>query len=287
MAPVFEVTFTLNRPALQRFLSRAEGGIVVELEKDQPLLRVKGIPAKTPEEALDQAHDVANRVLDWIAFEFGLPLIVLDAPRAVEGLDVSGRRKRWLFDSDSLSLTDEVVQITVRKADGTIEIRCPVDETIEVLPHKSDCVRFYRGGLVAESRQSWFEAMREYFRAIECVATAMEGDWDGMRTLVNVLRKHCSDPKRCTQLREVALHCPGFPSENPDLAVAVAEYLYHGHRCELAHARAKAGKRHKKPFDLEDEWMVREALPLARFVAVELIKMYRDRRSSTPLEKGE
>lgn len=278
----FTVELTLNRPARQRFRKSFDKGIVVELEKDQALLRVKGLEAETPEEAIGRAFDLANRVLDAIALDHGLPLVVLESPWKVEFRNSNGKSIPHVFASDSLTLVDECVQITIRKANGTVEIHRPADEPIEVRLSESDCARFYRGGLVAESRQSWFEAMREYFRAIECVSTAIEGHWNGVDTIARVLGEYCSDSQRSERLRQVAEQCLRCTFQPPDLASAVADYLYHSQRCELAHAQALAGKSYKKPFDRKDEEMVRDALPLARFVAAELIKMHSDKLRPGP-----
>jgi hypothetical protein len=273
----FNVQFNLNCPSRRRFRARAGGGISVETEKGEERLWVTGIEATSREHAFGRALEVVNRVLDEITLRYDLPLAVLESPTAIECLDDNGKKVTTILSSDLCIADDEVTEIRVVKPDGSVEVQRPADQPTEVMPSLYDCTRFFRCARGAEVLHNWFEAMREYFRAIEWVVTATRGRWD-IRAMADVLDECFAGGAR-QSLRQTAVACPGFQPATDDLPLAVAEYLYVQHRCELAHAKALVEIGYKVPFDTDDENQVRGALPLARFVARELINRHHAQQS--------
>ena len=285
--PRFNVRFTLNSPSPQAFQSEIVGGICVEIELGQNVLWVKGVDAPSEIDARGRALEVANRVLDQIALEYELPLTILESPVATEYEGENGKKVRLIRSSDYGTASAEVAKIHCAKLDGTSEVRYPANEVVKINPSPYDCARFFRSGLAAEQLHNWFEAMREYFRAIEWIVTKW-GEKLEVDGIAKVLCQCFSDPMRQGELKKFLLDaCPLILNETQDLMRAVAKCLYVQHRNELDHAKALAGASYKRPFDPEAEEQVKKALPLARFVARELTGKLGAPQHCAPYQRNE
>jgi hypothetical protein len=283
----FNVGFTLNCPSPRAFRSVVGAGICVELEQGQEKLWVKGIEATSPEDALGRAHEVANRVLDQVAVDHGLPLTILESPKTIEIQGDNGRNVTIIQSSDFGTAKDEVEEIRIVRPDGSVEVRRPANEVIEVIPSPYDCTRFFRRALVAERLHDWFEAMREYFRAIEWIVSKW-GETTNVEGITKVLCSCFADPMERDELKKLLLDAdPHALDETQDILSAVAKCLYVQHRNELDHAKALQSASYKLPFDLKAEEQVKKALPLARFVARELIRKFSSLRHRVPHQRNE
>jgi len=279
--PKFNVRFTLNRAIRRPFKSKC--GISALGEKGQKFLWVKGIEADSPEDAVGRALELANRLLDQHAFEHGEALQILETTKFIECEDEDGRKIGIHMVEETISLHVEM-SATVRKygPNGTLESISTSDDPVDLTPTDMDGLRFYRRARVAEDLHNWFEAFREYFRAIEWATTEIRGEWKkGGQSLTEVLQDVFADEKSREHLEHIASKCPSFPQNYGDrLFEEVAKYLYERHRCALDHAKSlKSYKSYKLPFDPEAENEVRGALGLARYVARELLA-YLEKRSS-------
>lgn len=85
-----------------------------------------------------------------------------------------------------------------------------------------------------------------------------------------MLKQCFHDQKGLDRLRQQATSCESFVERTGDLCADVAEYLYHANRSQVNHA--KAGDIYKMPYDPADEAEVKAAVPLARYVAQEVIQ---------------
>ncbi len=268
----FTIRFTLDRPSKRSFRSQLGSDLYVEVNRKAQTLLVKGVEAVSSEDAVGRALELANKVLDEATLKLNLPLTVLESPNVIEWQNEGGQKFHLLLLEERLKLDDDV-EIVVVKPGGSAEVSYPADKVVEVQPSEYDCTRFFRRARAAELLHSWFEAMREYFRSIEWVVSAL-GRHPNSEGIAHVLRECFSDPIQHKQLEDLAKSCSVSPSEGQDLQRAVAECLYHEYRNQLAHAKALARPSYKRPFDREAENQVRQALPLAEFVAREVIKHY-------------
>ena len=268
--PKFSVRFSLDRPIRRPFQSKWPDGILVIGEKEDEFLQVKDIEAATPKDAVGRALELANRVLDQYAFEHGEALQILESPKFIE-YEGPEEKKAFINTIDSAACIEEKSIKYERRPDGTFEEVYRSDEPVNLKPSCMDGLTFYRRACIAQNLHNWFEAFREFFRAIEWATTKILNAW-GTNFLAEALRKVFGDTISRKRLQSVARECPSFPDTYSDLFEEVAKYLYERQRCELDHAKnLKDMHKYKVPFDPVAENEVKGALGLVRYVAKELL----------------
>jgi len=268
MSKEFTVSFKLDRPLRRTIHSSLPDGVEVSGELGGDSILVRHVQAKDPEEARDKALPLANAVLDEYCFEFGFAAVILPMPWQAEDPDGN----KFLTADEAIGL-DAQLMIEKSSANGTlIERRSPSDP-VEIEVDAQDYLRFFRKGRWSEEARDWFDAFRNFFFAIEWIVAAHTPKDKERERLVQALRQCFQDQEALEGLRQRATSCEGFVEQANDLYTDVAEFLYHANRCQLNHA--KAGQAYKVPFDPAHEAEVKAAVPLARYVARELIKWHR------------
>lgn len=270
--PKFNVRFSLDRPIRRPFRSTWPDGTLVISDKGEKFLWVKGIKARTLGDAVGRALEVANKVLDQHAFEHGEALQILETAKFIECEGEDGEKFGHYIVEGNLHLRIEASATVLKYGpDGTLESVSRPNDPINLRPTGMDGLRFYRRARGAEDLHNWFEAFREYFRAIEWATTEIRDEWKkGGQSLTEVLQDVFADEKSREHLECIASKCPSFPQNYGDrLFEEVAKYLYERHRCELDHA--KSFGTYKAPFDPVAENEVKGALGLVRYVAKELL----------------
>jgi len=267
----FNIRFTLDGAVRRPFCAKLPGEITVLTKKGEEYVMVKGIEAEKPEDAVGRALEIANWVLDQHAFEHGEALKILEAPRLIEYEGPDGKTTVYAHVMEAVVHIEASATVWKSRADGTIEKVYSPDEPVNIMPSRLEGLRFYRRACIAHHLHNWFEAFREYFRAIEWATTEIRDEWKkGGQSLTEVLQDVFADEKSCEHLECIASKCPSFPQNYGDrLFEEVAKYLYERHRCELDHA--KSFGTYKAPFDPVAENEVRGALGLVRYVAKELL----------------
>lgn len=268
MLKEFRVCFKLARPLPRTIYSNFEG-IEVSGERGRDSIFVTHIQAKSFKEAIDKALLLANAVLDEYCFKTGFATLILPAPWWAE--DPDGNRFLTVAD-EGIGFDDEFT-LEKRRADGTLVERRSSLDPVEIEGDAYDYLRFFRKGRWSEGARDWFDAFRNYFLVIEWIASAHTTSGSEKPRLIATL-KQCFQAQQAVEgLQQLATSCEGFATSTGDLHEDVAEFLYHAHRCQLNHA--KKGDIYKVPFDPTHEAEVKAAVPLARYVARELIKWHR------------
>lgn len=262
MSEEFAVCFKLDRRLRRTLRSSFTDGVEVNGERGEDSILVRHVQAKDPEEARDMALAFANAVLDEYCFRSNFATVILPTPWQAQ---------------DSKGKGASVIE-------GKAVI---IDEDLSVIQIEidtQDCLRFFRKGRWSEESRDWFDAFRNYFFVIEWIAAAHTTRGNEKSRLVATLKRCFQDREALEGLRRRATSCEGFSEQAGDLYTDVAEFLYHANRCQLSHA--KVGQAYKVPFDPAHEAEVKAAVPLARYVARELIKWHRTTPTppeSTPL----
>ena len=268
----FTISFKLDRPLRRTIRSSLPDGVEVSGELGEDSILVKHVQAKDSEEARDKALPLANAVLDEFCFKFGVATAILPTPWWAEDPD----GKRFLSTADEAIGLEDEYELEKRSADGKlVEKRSssdPVEIEVEIRVGARDYLRFFRKGCWSEEARDWFDAFRNYYLAIEWITAAHTTSGGEKSRLVATLKQCFQDQKAIDRLRQQATSCEGFIEGTGDLYADVAEFLYHANRCQLNHA--KAGDIYKVPFDPAHEAEVKAAVPLARYVARELIEWY-------------
>lgn len=267
MPKEFRVCFKLDRP-LPRPIDGEVEGAKVSGERGKDSIFVTHIQAESFEEARDKALSLANKFLDEFCLESDFAARILPMPCWVE--DPKG--SRFLVVADEAIVLDDEFLLEKRRANGALIERRSSSDPVKIEVDAQDCSRFFRKGRLSEEARDWFDAFRNYFFAIEWISAAHTTSGREKSRLVATLKQCFQDQKALNELRQRATSCEGFTERAGDLYTDVAEFLYHV-RCQLSHA--KPDDTHKRPFDTTHEAEVKAAVPLARYVARELIKWHR------------
>jgi len=265
----FTICFKLDRPLRRTIHSTSPDGVEVSGERGGDFILVKHVQVKDPEEARDKALPLANAVLDEYCFKFGFATMILPTPWWAEDPD----GKRFLATADEAIGLDAEYELEKRSANGRLVEKRSLSDPVEIEVGAQDYLRFFRKGCWSEEARDWFDAFRNYYLAIEWITAAHTTSGSEKSRLVATLKQCFQDQKAIDRLRQQATSCEGFVESTGDLYADVAEFLYHANRCQLNHA--KAGDTYKVPYDPAHEAEVKAAVPLARYVARELIKWHR------------
>lgn len=205
---------------------------------------IRNIHTDTPEHAAACAREVANQVLDAAALYLGQAHEILPIPIRIES------------ESKTLVMSGSAARVEVT---GTPP--CPSS----VVPVDLDAATFFRRALVAERRGSWFEAFREYYRALEWLTTEATGSWS-KRDLTCLIEKALGDHELRMEVEKRARHLVADLPLNPpldELAPKLADHL-RGVRNALDHAKRLKDCTYIPPYDTEAEDQVRKDVDLAR-----------------------
>ena len=269
MSEEFAVCFKLDRRLRRTLRSSFTDGVEVNGERGEDSILVEHVQAEDRGEARDMALAFANAVLDEYCFRSNFATVVLPTPWSAE--DREG--KRFMSTADSFALDDTEFTVEKRRADGTFVERRSSSDPVEIEVDAQDYLRFFRKGRWSEEARDWFDAFRNYFFVIEWITAAHTTRGNEKSRLVATLKQCFQDREALEGLRRRATSCEGFSEQAGDLYTDVAEFLYHENRCQLSHA--KVGQAYKVPFDHAHEAEVKAAIPLARYVARELVKWHR------------
>jgi len=271
----FTIRFKLDRPLPRTIRSSFPDGVDVYGELGEDSILVRHVKAKDSKEARDKALPLANAVLDEYCFKFDFATMILPTPWGAENSD---GKTLWV-DEDKGSGFDANYELEKRSADGMLVEKHSLSDPVEIMVGACDYLQFFRKGRLSEEKGDWFDAFRNYFLAIERIFTAStSGEKNsGLKSQLEATLKQCfGDQKALDRLRQQATSCESFVERTGDLYADVAEYLYREIRCQVNHA--KAGDTYKVPCNPADEAEVKAAVPLARYVARELINWYREKQ---------
>lgn len=262
------VGFKLDRCLRRTIRSSLPDGVAVSGELGADSILVRHVQAKDPEDARDKALPPANAVLDEYCLRFNAAIVILPTPWWIENSDGN----RFLKTADEAIGLDDQFVIEKRSANGTLIERRSSSDPVEIEVDPQDYLRFFRKGRWSEEARDWFDAFRNYFLPIEWIVAAHTASGSEKSRLVATL-KQCFKDQTLDGLRQQATSCKSFVASTSNLHTDIAEFLYCTNRNQLNHA--KSGRAYKVPFDLVYEEEVRVAVPLARYVARELIEWYR------------